>query len=69
MRSSDRSIFLGCSDMDFHIPKARVLHSADVLQKLGTQVTTRLYPNMDHTVNADEVEFVRGMMESLTQPQ
>ena len=62
-------VFLGCSDMDFHIPKARVLHSADVLQKLGAQVTTRLYPNMDHTVNADEVGFVRRMMEHLTQPQ
>ena len=62
-------VFLGCSDVDFHIPKARVLHTAEVLQKLGAEVSTRLYPNMDHTVNADEVEFVRGMMERLAQPQ
>ena len=61
-------VFLGCSDVDFHIPKARVLHTAEVLEKLGAQVTTRLYPNMDHTVNADEIEFVWGMMERLTQP-
>jgi phospholipase/carboxylesterase len=59
-------VFLGCSDTDLHIPKARVLQTADVLKKLGAQVTTRLYPNMDHTINADEVEFVRVMMGKLT---
>jgi phospholipase/carboxylesterase len=62
-------IFLGCSDVDFHIPKARVLHTAELLQSLGAQVTTRLYPDMDHTVSADEVVFVSGMMRRLTQPQ
>jgi predicted esterase len=54
--------FLGCSDVDFHIPKDRVLHTAEVFQRLGGQVTTRLYPNMDHTVNQDEIDFVREMM-------
>ena len=58
-------VFLGCSDVDFHIPKARVLHTAEVLQRMGAQVTTRLYPNMEHTVSLDEVEFVRSMMEQL----
>jgi phospholipase/carboxylesterase len=58
-------VFLGCSDVDFHIPKARVLYSAEVLKRLGGAVTTRLYPNMDHTVNMDEVEFVRGMIDGL----
>ncbi|MDZ7345092.1 MAG: alpha/beta hydrolase [candidate division KSB1 bacterium] len=37
-------VFLGCSEVDVHIPKARVHHTADVLQRLGGQVTTRLYP-------------------------
>lgn len=55
-------VFLGCSDVDFHISKARVLHTAEVLQKLGAQVTTRLYPNMEHTVSADELEFLSRMM-------
>jgi predicted esterase len=57
--------FLGCSDVDGHIPKERVLFSAEVLTRLGAQVTTRLYPNMAHTVNEDEIEFVRGMMAAL----
>ncbi|MDQ3927620.1 MAG: dienelactone hydrolase family protein, partial [Chloroflexota bacterium] len=56
-------VFLGCSDVDFHIPKARVEESANVFTRLGAQVTMRLYPNMGHTVNRDEIEFVRSMME------
>jgi phospholipase/carboxylesterase len=55
-------VFLGCSDVDFHIPKERVEHSAEVLQRLGGKVTKRLYPHMGHTVNRDEVRFVQGMM-------
>ncbi len=58
-------IFLGCSDVDFHIPKERVHHTTEVLQRLGGEVTERLYENMDHTVNQDEIDFVRGMMASL----
>ncbi|MBZ0284139.1 MAG: dienelactone hydrolase family protein [Anaerolineae bacterium] len=55
-------VFLGCSDVDFHIPKERVQHSAEVLQQLGGNVTARLYPNMGHTVNEDELAAVRTMM-------
>ncbi len=58
-------IFLGCSDIDPHIPKGRVELSAEVLQKMGGVVTTRLYPGMGHLVNQDEIEFVRGMMQTL----
>ncbi|HJS20023.1 MAG TPA: dienelactone hydrolase family protein [Anaerolineales bacterium] len=58
-------VFLGCSDVDFHVPKERVHQTAEVLKKLGGSVTERLYPNMDHGVNQDEIEFVRGMMQSL----
>ena len=58
-------IFLGCSDVDFHIPKERVHHSAEVLHQLGGDVTERLYPGMGHMVNEDELEFVRGMMAGL----
>jgi predicted esterase len=59
-------VFLGCSDTDPHIPAARVEHSAEVLRELGGAVTARLYPRMGHTVNEDEIEFVRQLMASLT---
>jgi predicted esterase len=58
-------VFLGCSDTDFHIPKERVTQAADALRHLGGAVTERLYPNLDHSVNQDEIGFVRGMMQSL----
>jgi predicted esterase len=58
-------VFLGCSDIDPHIPKTRVQHTADVLRRLGGEVTLRLYPGMGHTVNRDEIDFVRGILSTL----
>jgi predicted esterase len=58
-------VFLGCSDVDFHVPKERVQEAAGVLQRLGGIVTQRLYPNLDHSVNQDEIDFVRVMMQAL----
>lgn len=55
-------VFLGCSDVDPHIPLARVHESARVLEKLGGDVTERIYLGMGHTVNADEVRFVRDLI-------
>lgn len=56
-------VFLGCSDVDFHVPKERVEQTAEVMRRLGGNVTMRLYPNMDHSVNQDEIDFVSGMMQ------
>ncbi len=58
-------VFLGCSDKDPHIPKERVEFSAELLRKLGGDVTARLYPRMGHTVNPNEIRFVRAMMAAL----
>lgn len=58
-------VFLGCSDVDPHIPAGRVHETADVLARLGGSVTTRLYPNMEHTVVQDEIDFVRNVMATL----
>jgi predicted esterase len=58
-------VFLGCSDVDFHVPKERVDETAEVLRRLGGEVTERLYPDMGHTINQDEIDFVRGMMQTL----
>jgi len=57
--------FLGCSDIDSHIPAARVRESADVLKRMGAHVNTKLYPGMGHLVNEDEIENVRSMMEEV----
>jgi predicted esterase len=62
---SGTPVFLGCSDMDPHIPQARVDLSAEVLRRLGGEVTERIYPNMAHTVNRDELNVVREMIAAL----
>ena len=58
-------VFLGCSDADFHVPREYVNQTAIVLSRLGGEVTERLYPDLDHSVNQDEIDFVRGMMQNL----
>lgn len=58
-------VFLGCSDVDPYIPKERVLESERVLTSMGARVTTRLYPNLPHTVNDDEIAFVAGLIEQV----
>lgn len=58
-------VFLGCSDVDFHIPLARVHESTEVLKKLGGDVTENIYPGMGHTVVQDEVEHVKKILETL----
>lgn len=58
-------VFLGCSDVDPHIPAERVRESAEVLRKMGAEVTERIYSGMGHLVNEDELDFTRGIMSGL----
>jgi len=55
-------VFLGCSDLDPHIPRARVEETAAVFERLGAEVTMKIYANLGHTVNGDETSRVRKMM-------
>jgi len=52
-------VFFGCSDRDFHIPEARVHESAEIISKLNGHVIKRIYPAMGHTINTDEIDFIR----------
>lgn len=58
-------VFLGCSDIDPHIKKDRVIEAADVFTRMGALVTTRLYPGMGHTVSRDEIDSVREIVEAV----
>lgn len=58
-------VFLGCSDVDFHIPVERVHASARILSALGGAVTERIYPGMGHTINDDEIAFAAAMIARL----
>lgn len=58
-------VFIGCSDVDPHIPVERVHKSADILSGLGADVNKKIYPGMLHTVNKDEIDEVQKIIDSL----
>lgn len=60
-------VFLGCSDVDPHIPEERVHKSAGIFEQLNGDVTKRLYEGMGHGINQDEIDHVSGMVASLVE--
>lgn len=56
-------VFLGCSDVDPHIPRERVDVTAKVLEHLGGQVDKQIYEGMAHTVNRSEIEAARRLIQ------
>lgn len=56
-------VFVGCSDVDDHIPLDRVEESARVLTGMGGDVTLRIYPGMGHTVNGDEIRHAQRIVD------
>jgi phospholipase/carboxylesterase len=57
-------VFLGCSDIDPYIPKERVTEAGQILERMGADVTVRLYAGLAHTVIADEINEVRKIVEA-----
>jgi len=55
-------VFIGCSDVDFHIPLERVERSAELLGAMGAEVEKRIYPGMGHTINQDEINYLRQLL-------
>ena len=60
-------VFLGCSDVDAHIPLRRVHETREVFERMGADVTERIYPGMPHTINEDEIAFVRRLLTDLVE--
>jgi predicted esterase len=55
-------VFLGCSDIDPHIPLERVHESAEVFGRMDAKVDERIYPRMGHTVNHDELHAIQDIL-------
>lgn len=60
-------VFVGCSDVDPHIPIERVEESAEILQSLGGSVDKRIYPGMAHTINREEMEILESMIRDVAE--
>jgi predicted esterase len=64
-RLDETVVFLGCGDPDPHVPRSRVDETEAILAGMGATVTKRIYPGLAHTINQDEIEFVRRMVAGL----
>jgi len=57
--------FLGCSDVDPHIPEERVRETTAVLEALGADVDERIYEGMGHEITEEETEAVAALIADL----
>lgn len=62
------SIFMGCSDIDNHVPELRLYESKLALQELGAEVELRVYPGMGHLINEDEIDYVKNYIKNTIRP-
>jgi phospholipase/carboxylesterase len=55
-------VFLGTSNPDPHVPVERVYATSNILKKMNAKVTEKVYENMGHTINMDEIETVNNLI-------
>ncbi len=55
-------VFLGCGDVDAHVPRTRVEESAAIFTAMGAATTCRIYPRVGHLISDDEIAFGRDVM-------
>lgn len=58
-------VFIGCSDIDAHIPVARVHETTEILTALGAAVEETIYPGMGHTIIEDELDQARKIVSGI----
>jgi len=58
-------VFLGCSDIDPHIPMRRVVETGEVLKGMGADVTVRFYPGMGHLVSGEELATITELVATI----
>jgi len=60
-------VFLGAGGADPDISSTRVEETGALLRDMGAEVTERIYPDLGHAINDDEVQFVRGMLSGIAE--
>lgn len=55
-------VFIGSSDPDFHVPVERVYATANILNEMGAFATEKVYANMGHTINQDEIDMANSLV-------
>ncbi|GAB2825639.1 alpha/beta hydrolase [Ferruginibacter profundus] len=58
----DTPVFIGTSDPDPHVPVERVEATTTILKDMNADVTVKIYKNMGHTINQDEINQVNNLI-------
>jgi len=59
---SDTPVFIGSSDPDPHVPVERVNATESILTGMNAQVIKKIYKNMGHTINQEEIDFANKIL-------
>ncbi|MEJ7914254.1 MAG: dienelactone hydrolase family protein [Chitinophagaceae bacterium] len=55
-------LFIGTSNPDPHIPVDRVHATSNILKSMNADVTEKIYIDMGHTINEDEIEMANRLV-------
>jgi phospholipase/carboxylesterase len=55
-------VFIGTSNPDPHVPVERVYATTAILKKMHADVTEKIYNNMGHTINQDEIDNANNLV-------
>ncbi|UBV43688.1 VOC family protein [Deinococcus taeanensis] len=64
-RFDGTAVFMGVDPQDSHIPLARFQETAAQLQARGAAVDARVIPGLGHTINKDELDVARILMQQV----
>jgi phospholipase/carboxylesterase len=51
-------IYIGGSQLDFHVPAKRMQDSSELLKKMGAEVTLMFFDDPEHTIRGEELDWV-----------
>ena len=55
-------VFIGSSDPDPHVPVHRVHESVNIFREMNASVTEKIYLNMGHTINDEEINLANELV-------
>jgi phospholipase/carboxylesterase len=55
-------VFIGTSNPDPHVPVERVYATSNILKNMNASVTEKVYNNMGHTINQDEINLANSLI-------
>lgn len=61
-------VFIGTSNPDPHVPVERVYATSNILSEMNAAVTHKVYENMGHTINNDEIQLANNLIFHATSP-